>query len=480
MQITTNAIGIGLFLLAGLFGPFPARAADPIDLFPDAPALGPGYIRIAAWNLRHINVEGAADEFLPGQTEEEDFSILIATFAKGIHDLGLDLVAVIEHQPRRNEPNRLIQLHSQLNTNGNWRFDESNIAYAAPIGQFGGLQFGLLWNSEKITIDSTADELLLNQRQSNTLRAPWLIPVTSGQLEFDLVVLHLKSGGSSPQAAEVQALSTFIENHQTGPHRRHLIVLGDWNIRPDRSQGRGRLRRIIRPAGARRMRILTVEDLPPSLDEWAILDHIEPNLLHGSSPLAGVLPFTHFNSSTFDTFLDHIAISTSLDEVYEHPIRVEFPQGEHDLRHAIEIVRPLIPEAQYSMLTDHLPVVLTLSTLGGDTPPPANATLLIVAAIPNPPGSDRDLEEVHVLNVGNSAESLSNWRIQDATGGQWLLTEDADGTVPPGEVIRIIRRGRPASLNNDGDTIRLFPPDSNVAVDEKSYGPVQSGEIVHF
>ena len=54
-----------------------AAGQEPIDLFADVAALGQGNVRIGAWNLRHINVEGGADEFLPGDTEEEDFAILI-------------------------------------------------------------------------------------------------------------------------------------------------------------------------------------------------------------------------------------------------------------------------------------------------------------------------------------------------------------------------------------------------------------------
>ena len=93
----------------------PTAAQEPLDLFSDAPRLSPEFVRIGAWNLRHINVEGGAAEVLPGKTPEEDAAILAATFAKAIDDLGLDLVAVIEHQPRPGEPNRLHQIRDELN-----------------------------------------------------------------------------------------------------------------------------------------------------------------------------------------------------------------------------------------------------------------------------------------------------------------------------------------------------------------------------
>ena len=42
---------------------------EPLDLFPDVPALGDDFIRVGAWNLRHINLEGDADDLLPGNNE---------------------------------------------------------------------------------------------------------------------------------------------------------------------------------------------------------------------------------------------------------------------------------------------------------------------------------------------------------------------------------------------------------------------------
>ena len=76
-----------------------ASAQQALDLFQDVPELDANFVRIGAWNLRHINIEGDADEFLVGNTEEDDFDILIATFAAAIEDLELDVVAISEHQP---------------------------------------------------------------------------------------------------------------------------------------------------------------------------------------------------------------------------------------------------------------------------------------------------------------------------------------------------------------------------------------------
>lgn len=73
-------------LILGLLS-FPAVAQfQPLDLFSDAPELGQDFVRIACWNLRHINLEGDAEDLLPGVTEEEDFAVLVATFANAIQE----------------------------------------------------------------------------------------------------------------------------------------------------------------------------------------------------------------------------------------------------------------------------------------------------------------------------------------------------------------------------------------------------------
>lgn len=187
-------------------------------------------------------------------------------------------MAIVEHQPVSGEPNRLEQIRAWLsdNTPETWFSDETNIPYDPGIGS---LQFGLLWRPGKVTIDPDDDVLFRELRQprddSGTLvhqrlRALWLVPVQAGSLTFDLMVLHLKSGGHFfPQADEVEAIVGFIEQNQsTVPG--YLIVVGDRNVRPDQSQGRARLHKLSVPTSAGPlMRILTVEQIPPTLDAWA-------------------------------------------------------------------------------------------------------------------------------------------------------------------------------------------------------------------
>lgn len=464
-----------------------AYAQTPLDLFPDNPQLAADFVRVCSWNLRHINLEEQARQLLPGQNDTEDFAILIATFAKGFQDLGCDVAAVTEVQPRANEPDRLLQIRDRLNGTGTgtWQIAQTNIDYDAPAGPFGNLQLGVLWNSTKVTIVPTSAQLLNALRQprdangaltERRMRVPWLVPVRTGALDFDLLILHLKSGGEAPQAAEVDALQTFITARQSGPAPRHLIILGDWNIRPDQSTGRSRLRRMMAPTPTGNlMRVLTVEDLAPRLDGWDGIDGVPFN-----TPLARVLPFSHFNATSLDTLLDHIAISRTLDEVYDHPVRVQRADGGTDLQPGIQIAEPLIQEEQYRNLTDHLPVVLTLRTTVA-TPPllPTAGTLRIVAALPNPHGDDAQLEEVHVMNSGSAAVPLAGWRVTNAAGQQaWQLTAQ-DGIVPPEQVVIIVRQGRPMSLRNTGDTIVLVNT-AGQTVDTKSYGQASSGQLFVF
>ncbi len=166
MRSPLRRLALSTLLVIGLVAA-PASAQQPIDLFPDDLPLDVGFIRLGSWNLRHINLEGQARVFLPGANDVEDFAILTATFAKAIRDLALDMVAIQEVQPRAGQPNRLLQIRDHLNggPSGPWRADQTSILYDDPTNPFGNLQFGLLWNSSRITVNPDADTLLDDLRQ---------------------------------------------------------------------------------------------------------------------------------------------------------------------------------------------------------------------------------------------------------------------------------------------------------------------------
>ena len=119
-----------LVVFTALCLPLAGPGQEPIDLFSDAPPLAEGYIRLATWNLRHINVEGqAAASYIPGADYQEDLEILVATFAKAIEDLGLHVVALVEHVPRPDDPLQKIVAALNNGDAGPWRSDETNIEY---------------------------------------------------------------------------------------------------------------------------------------------------------------------------------------------------------------------------------------------------------------------------------------------------------------------------------------------------------------
>ena len=477
---------VSVVLAIGLVSAGWASAA-PLDVFADEPALGDGFIRVGCWNLRHINLEGSIDEFLLGTTEE-NFDTLTQTFAKAVLDLGLDVVAVSEHQPRSDEPNRLQQVVGALNAmdGGGWEAHESEIGYGESGSAVGGLQLAVLWNSDKVTIDPGECVLLSDLRQPRdedgeleaaTHRAPWLVPVDAGALSFDVVIVHLASGGAYPQKDEVDALESYMRDRLTEGDR-ELLLCGDWNIRPDLSRGRNRLRQLEVPVdGGTLMNILTVDCDPLSLDGWASLD--DRDLIRYGDPVADLVSFSHYNANSIDTYLDHVAISDGLYEIFDDPVEVKLAAGGTDVRPGIFVARPSLPEPQYCLFTDHLPVVTILRTTtalthaGG-----AGVGLQIVAAMPNPVGSDAQGEEVWVRNYGTASVELAGWRIEDDDGGHWELTGE-DGEVNPGATVRVVRNGRPMHLNNDGDTVFLIEPGGDT-VDTVSYDEVTSGELVNF
>jgi hypothetical protein len=168
-------------LLAARFG----LGQQPVDLFPDAPAHAAGFVRIGVWNVRHLDVEASSEDYFSGTRREDDFAILIASFAKAVRDLQLDVLALIEVQPRAGEPDRLEELVRDLQLYGGagWRSDSTRIGYDEPDDPYGNLQFGLLWNAARgVSVEPARNRVLEELRQPRSPsgellrqenRAPW-------------------------------------------------------------------------------------------------------------------------------------------------------------------------------------------------------------------------------------------------------------------------------------------------------------------
>lgn len=101
--------------------------------------------------------------------------------------------------------------------------------------------------------------------------------------------------------------------------------------------------------------------------------------------------------------------------------------------------------------------------------------ILIVSLLPDPIGSDRELEEVELKNSSDTAIDLAGWFLRDASGRVWSLA--AVGGIPASTTRSVVRAGMAMSLNNAADTIELVSPIGNV-VDQLSYSGVRPGERV--
>jgi hypothetical protein len=81
--------------------------------------------------------------------------------------------------------------------------------------------------------------------------------------------------------------------------------------------------------------------------------------------------------------------------------------------------------------------------------------VLIVAALPDPAGTDRGHELVTLLNTTASTLELAGWTLADAAGGRQNLT----GTLPAGGVLQLTAGGA-VQLGNQGDSLVLIDPSS--------------------
>jgi hypothetical protein len=108
--------------------------------------------------------------------------------------------------------------------------------------------------------------------------------------------------------------------------------------------------------------------------------------------------------------------------------------------------------------------------------PTAVGDVLIVAALPNPTGTDRGHEVVTILNTTATTIELSGWSIADASGGRHQL----NGTIAAGAV-RQETVAVSLQLGNRGDTLILIDA-THTTVDQVSYteSQAQSGRSICF
>jgi len=112
---------------------------------------------------------------------------------------------------------------------------------------------------------------------------------------------------------------------------------------------------------------------------------------------------------------------------------------------------------------------------GGGGAPSAAGDVLIVAALPDPVGTDAGRELVTVLNTTSAAIDLTGWAIADATGRNRVLS----GSLAAGVALAVVMQG--VQLANAGDTLALLDAQAQI-IDQVAYqgNQVRAGRTICF
>ncbi|MFH1890483.1 MAG: lamin tail domain-containing protein [Candidatus Kuenenbacteria bacterium] len=97
--------------------------------------------------------------------------------------------------------------------------------------------------------------------------------------------------------------------------------------------------------------------------------------------------------------------------------------------------------------------------------------IIITELLPNPAGSDTELEWIEIFNQGQFQVNLANWQIDDAEKGSRPYTITDELIISPGEYLVFYRPTTKIAFNNSYDSARLFDGQGNLA-DEISYDEV--------
>ncbi len=103
--------------------------------------------------------------------------------------------------------------------------------------------------------------------------------------------------------------------------------------------------------------------------------------------------------------------------------------------------------------------------------PPAKIEIYLSELIPNPLGADSDLEFIELVNLGEDSVDLSGWTIVDPTK---TFTVETGVLLEPKKYAVFYSHDTHISLNNDGDTIKLFDK-NNELKDGIQYGKTKEG-----
>jgi endonuclease YncB( thermonuclease family) len=108
--------------------------------------------------------------------------------------------------------------------------------------------------------------------------------------------------------------------------------------------------------------------------------------------------------------------------------------------------------------------------------PLAVGDVLVVAALPDPQGTDVGHETVTLVNTTAAAVDLAGWALADAAGGRQALS----GVLAAGGALQL-QLGGAVQLGNRGDTIELIDPQGQL-IDQVAYqsNQVRAGRTICF
>jgi len=114
-------------------------------------------------------------------------------------------------------------------------------------------------------------------------------------------------------------------------------------------------------------------------------------------------------------------------------------------------------------------------TFSVKTPAPPTIQVVIESILPDPVGSDLQLEEITLKNKGSGDVFLNGWSLRDKDNHMIDLTVHV--ILPASQSLKIVRNGSSVSLNNNGDTIKLLGP-NNTVLDSYTYTESSVGKVI--
>ena len=97
-----------------------------------------------------------------------------------------------------------------------------------------------------------------------------------------------------------------------------------------------------------------------------------------------------------------------------------------------------------------------------------SSNIKIVEFLPNPTGTDTGNEYIKLFNADTKDINLRNWILDDIEGGSTPFTINRDSIIKKGDYLSFFNSETKISINNDGDSVRLFDPDKKL-IDSISY-----------